>query len=152
MIWFCNSLWKSDVSQFVAVPDPVVIAVAPPDTVVGDVAILVCNVFGAPSGTTITYQWKRADMSSTSQIISETNMIQLPSVDVSDAGVYTCEVTVSDSTNNPHVIPASGSGSNTLTVTSKCGNINYCASLPTQCMYSYIKQQCMLKLSMKIII
>ena len=95
------------------------IAVAPPGTVVGDGATLVCNVFGAPSGTTITYQWKRADLSSTSQIISETNTVQLSSVGVSDAGVYICEVTVSDSTNNAHVIPASDSGSNTLTVTSK---------------------------------
>ena len=92
---------------------------APPDTVVGDGAILKCFIVGAPSGTTITYQWKRADTSSTSDIISETNMIQLPSVGVTDAGVYVCEVTISDSTDNPHVIPASGSGSNTLSVTSK---------------------------------
>ena len=41
------------------------------------------------------------------------------SVGVSDAGVYICEVAVSDSANNPHVISGSGSLNVTLTVTSK---------------------------------
>ena len=46
-------------------------------------------------------------------------LLYLPHVGVSDAGVYICEVTVSDSTNNPYVIPQSGSLSVTLTITSK---------------------------------
>ena len=43
------------------------------------------------------------------------------SVDVSDAGVYICEVTVSDhdSANNPHVISRAGSVNVILTVISK---------------------------------
>ena len=82
-------------------------------------AVLTCNVVGVPTGTSITYQWRRADMSSTSEIISKKNAIILPSVDVSDAGVYICEVTVSDSANNPYVIPESASVNVTLTVTSK---------------------------------
>ena len=41
------------------------------------------------------------------------------SVDVFDAGVYICEVTVSDSSNNPYVISGTGSVDVILTVTSK---------------------------------
>ena len=82
---------------------------------VGSLAILTCSVSDNPTGTTITYQWKRNGMtvatSSTYQVSS--------SVGVSDAGVYTCEVTVSDSSGSSHVISGSGSVNATLTVTSK---------------------------------
>ena len=46
-------------------------------------------------------------------------ILQLPYVNVSDAGVYICEVELSDSTDNPYVITKSDSQSITLTVTSK---------------------------------
>ena len=86
---------------------------------VGGTASLICNVVDTPTGTSITYQWKRADISSTSEIISEKNGLILPSLGVSDAGVYICEVTVSVAANNPYVIPGEGSVKVTLTVTSK---------------------------------
>ena len=70
-------------------------------------------------GTTITYQWKRADMSQISTPYSTVKSLYLPYVNVSDAGVYICEVAVSDSTNNPYVIPQSGSLSIAFTVISK---------------------------------
>ena len=41
------------------------------------------------------------------------------SVNVFDAGVYICEVTISDSANNPYVIPGTGSVEVVLTVISK---------------------------------
>ena len=43
-------------------------------------------------------------MSSTFKIISETYLILLLPVGVSDAGVYICEVTISDSGNNTYII------------------------------------------------
>ena len=86
---------------------------------VGGTASLICNVIDAPSGTSITYQWRKVDMSSTSEIISEKNGLILPSMGVSDAGVYICEVTVSDSANNPYVIYGTGSVNITVTVNSK---------------------------------
>ena len=86
---------------------------------VGTPAVLICNVVDTPSGTSITYQWRRADMSSKSEIISENNRILFPSVGVSDADVYICEVVVSNDANNPYVIPESGSVNITVTVISK---------------------------------
>ena len=86
---------------------------------VGNPAVLFCNVTPIPPGTTITYQWRRADMSPISAQHSAVKSLYLPYVGVSDAGVYICEVTISDSANNPYVIPQSGSLSVTLTVTSK---------------------------------
>ena len=86
---------------------------------VGTHAILICDVVSTPTGTSITYQWRRADISSTSEIISEKGGLLLLSVNVSDAGVYICEVTVSDSANNPYVLSETGSVNLTLTVTSK---------------------------------
>ena len=86
---------------------------------VGDLAFLTCNVSSIPPGTSITYQWRRADMSPITAQSSLKKVLHLQSVDVSDAGVYICEVTVSDSTNNSDVIPQSGSLNVTLTVTSK---------------------------------
>ena len=58
-------------------------------------------------------------MSPISAHSSTVQSLFLPYVGVSDAGVYICEVTLSDPTNNPYVIPQSGSMSITLTVTSK---------------------------------
>ena len=46
--------------------------------------------------------------------IESTTVVCFPYVKVSDAGVYICEVTVSDSTNNPY-----GSVNVTLTVPSE---------------------------------
>ena len=86
---------------------------------VGGTASLICNVSGTPIGTSITYQWRRADVSSISEIISESNVTYLPSVAVSDAGVYICDVSVDDSANQHYVIAESGSENVTLTVTSK---------------------------------
>ena len=82
---------------------------------VDDFASLMCNVTPIPPGTTITYQWRRADMSPISAQYSMGKVLQLPSVGVSDAGVYTCEVNVSDT----FIISQSGSANVTLTVTGK---------------------------------
>ena len=86
---------------------------------VDDLAGLICNVSSIPPGTTITYQWRRVDMSPISAQHLMVQVLLLPYVGVSDAGVYICEITISDSTNNPYVISQSGSMNVTLTVTSK---------------------------------
>ena len=85
---------------------------------IGDFVILRCDVT-IPFGSTITYQWRRADMSPISAHSSTVELLYLPYVGVSDAGVYICGATVNDPTNNPYVIPQNGSISITLTVTSK---------------------------------
>ena len=85
---------------------------------VGDPAFFTCNVTSIPPGTTTTYHWRRADMSSISGVIAGLVMY-LPRVGVSDAGVYICEVDVNDPSNNPYVIPQNGLVCITLTVTSK---------------------------------
>ena len=102
---------------FVTVPD--LVATDYGTTIhVGGPAVLICNVTIIPPGTTITtYQWRRADMSPSS--FSATEPLYLPYVHVSDAGVYICEATISDSTNNPYVISGTGSVNVTLTVSSK---------------------------------
>ena len=82
-------------------------------------AFLTCNVTNNPHGTTITYQWKRVDVLPISAEHLTVGSLYLPYVGVSDAGVYICEVNVSDSTHNPYVIPQSGSVTVPLTVTSK---------------------------------
>ena len=78
---------------------------------------LTCYLSNLPPSTTAKYQWKRIYMS----VIPEANLptYGISSVGVFDAGVYTCEVTVSDIGNSPHVISATGSVNITLTVTSK---------------------------------
>ena len=83
-------------------------------------AFLLCMVSGVPTGTPITYQWRRPDMSSTSGVISQ-NLIYMyiPHVGVSDAGVNICEVTINESANNPYIISQSASVHVTLTVTGK---------------------------------
>ena len=86
---------------------------------VNDAVILLCNVIDNPNGTTVDYKWRRAAMSQISGTIYPSYQIFFPYVVVSDAGVYICEATVSDSTNNPYVISQSGSLNITLTVTSK---------------------------------
>ena len=86
--------------------------------IVGSLAVLTCNVSNNPSGTTITYQWKReldGNVLATSAIYQVST-----SVDVSDAGVYICEATISDSAKNPHVISGTSSVNVILTVTSTC--------------------------------
>ena len=88
-------------------------------TEVGSPAVLQCNVVNSPNGTIVDYQWRRANMSPLSGIISQENPLYLPYVGVSDAGVYICEVNINDSTNNPNVISQSGSVNIILTVTSK---------------------------------
>ena len=103
---------------FIAVPD-LVVTDYDISAQVGDFGFLTCNVSGILPGMTITYQWRRADMSPISTQYSMGKILQLLYVGVSDAGVYICEVNVNVSTNNPYVIPRSGSLSVTLTVTSK---------------------------------
>ena len=85
---------------------------------VANQALMVCNVTNIPPGTTITYQWRRPDMSSISEVVTH-KYIYIPYVGVSDAGVYKCEVNISDPSNSPYVISQSDSVSITLTVTSK---------------------------------
>ena len=86
---------------------------------VGDVAALTCYVSGAPAGTTISIQWKRAtDMSAIPGANSPTFQVS-SSANIPDTGVYTCEVTISDEGNSPLVIPTMVSVNFTLTVTSR---------------------------------
>ena len=82
-------------------------------------AVLLCNVVNIPNGSIVDYQWRKADISSVSRILSEENSIYLPYVNVSDAGVYICEVIISDPSKNPNVICQSGSVNVTLSVISK---------------------------------
>ena len=99
---------------FTTVPNPNVTG-SDVSATVGSLAVLTCNVSNNPIGTNVTYQWKREGM-----LVGTSAMYQVSSsVGVSDAGVYVCEVTVSDSANNPHVIPGTGSVSVVLTVTGK---------------------------------
>ena len=81
---------------------------------VGNPANLTCSVSGNPTGTTINYQWKRAGMT----VATSAKYQVSSSVNVTDAGVYTCEVIVSDTANSPHVIPKTSSVDVALTVTS----------------------------------
>ena len=103
---------------FVTVPDLIVTG-SDTSAQVDDIVLLTCNVTSIPPGTAITYQWRRMDMSPISVLHLTGKSLFLPYVGVSDAGVYICEVTVNDSTDNPYVIPQSGSVSVTLIVTSK---------------------------------
>ena len=112
--WFiyCNGF--SIYCFFVTVPSPKVTG-SDVSVVVGRLAVLTCSVSSNPSGTTVTYQWKRAgELLATSALYNVSS-----SVGVFDAGVYICEVTVSDSASNLHVISGTGSVDVTLIVTSK---------------------------------
>ena len=82
---------------------------------VGSPAVLTCSVSNNPSGTTATYRWKR---DGNLLAASETYQVS-SSVDVFDAGVFTCEANVSASESSPHVISGTGSVNVTLIVTSK---------------------------------
>lgn len=84
---------------------------------VGNAAPLMCIVSDNPVGTTNSYVWKRPDMSVVLGATLET--YEISPVNISDAGMYTCEVTVSDQVNNPHVTSGSDSVDMTLTVASK---------------------------------
>ena len=82
---------------------------------VGSPGVLTCSVSNNPTGTTVTYQWKRAD-----QLLATSATYQVSSsVGVSDAGVYTCEADVSDYSGSPYVNSGTGSVNVTLTVTNK---------------------------------
>ena len=99
---------------FVTVPDPNITG-SDVSVIVSSLAVLTCSVSSNPIGTTITYQWKRDGM-----LLATSAMYQVSlSAGVSDAGVYICEVTVSDSANNPHVISGTGTVNVILTVISK---------------------------------
>ena len=113
-VYYCSDF--NDFCFVATVPDLKVTG-SDVSVIVGSLAVLVCSVSNNPSGTTITYmyQWKRDGM-----LIATSAIYQVSSsVDVSDAGVYICEVTVSDSANDPYVVSGTGSVSVTLTVTSK---------------------------------
>ena len=101
--------------SFITVPDPKVTG-GLVSAKVENSANLTCNVSGDPNGTTITYQWKRAG---TPLQGATSATYEVSSVAVSDAGVYTCEVTVRDSGGSTHVVSGTGSADVTLTVTSK---------------------------------
>ena len=102
---------------------------------VGDVAMLTCKVSGAPPGTIIKCQWRRAEDRSIIQGGSSTTYKVSSVASISDMGVYTCEVTVHDEWNSPLVIPASVSENITLTVTSK---IRYLSSAVLCILYDNI--------------
>ena len=67
-----------------------------------------------PSGTNVTHQWKRDGT-----LLATSAMYQISLVNVSDAGVYTCEAISTASGGSPHVIPGTGSVNISLTVTCK---------------------------------
>ena len=115
----CNYA-KSHISicNFATVPSPSVVGKSA-IVAVGDVAVLTCNVSGTQDGTTVTIQWKRAtDMSAIPGANSTMFEVSF-SANMSNSGVYTCEVTVSDEEKNSLVIPATVSVNITLTVSSK---------------------------------
>ena len=116
MLIFCSDF--NDYCIFVAVPDPIVTG-SDVSAVVGSPVVLTCNVSDNPSGTTITYQWKTGGISVMSKSNSSKYQVS-KSVTLSDSDVYTCEVTVSDSGNSPHVISGRSSEDIQLSVTSKC--------------------------------
>ena len=102
------------ISSFVAVPDPVVTG-NPDSADVGGPGVLTCSVPNNPNGSNVTYQWKRDG-----KVLATSGTYQVSSsVDISDAGVYTCEANVSSSVSSPYVINGTGSVNVTLTVTSK---------------------------------
>ena len=99
---------------FITVPKPVLTG-DPVSAEVGNSADLTCSVSSNVPMTTITYHWKRAGMT-----VATSAMYQVSSsVDLSDAGLYTCEVTVDDATSSPHVISGNNSVEVILTLTSK---------------------------------
>ena len=101
---------------FITVPDLKVTG-SDISVIAGSRAILTCSASNIPNGTTVTYQWKRDGIL---VYVATSEMYQVSSsVRVSDAGVYICEVTVSDSVNNPHVISGTGSVILRVTVTSE---------------------------------
>ena len=82
---------------------------------VGSPAFLTCSVSNNPNGTNVTYQWKRDG-----NLLATSAMYQVSSsVNIFDAGVYTCETKVSASVSSPYINPGTGSVNVTLTVTSK---------------------------------
>ena len=104
--------------NFITVPSPSVVGKSVV-VAVGDVAVLTCNVSGNPDGSTVTIQWKRAaDMSAIPGANSTIFEIS-SSANMSNNGVYTCEVTVSNEEKSSLVIPATVSVNITLTVSSK---------------------------------
>ena len=115
---------------FLAVPSPLMTGDAV-FVAVGDVAVLTCSVSGTPNGTIISYRWKRAaDVSAISGANSTIYMYQVSSsANMSDMGVYTCEVTVTDERNSPHVISATGCINITLTVASKHASIGFTSKI-----------------------
>ena len=86
---------------------------------VGDIAVLTCDVSGIPAGTNVKIQWKTATNMAAIVGANSTTYQVSSSANMSDMGVYMCEVTVSDERNNPLVIPITVSVDVTLTVTSK---------------------------------
>ena len=89
-------------------------------TNVSETPTLTCNVSAIPSKfeTTVRYQWKRPNMTEITEATSAMYQFSSP-VSVSDAGMYVCEVTVSDKGGNSYVIPGIGLVEIALNVTSK---------------------------------
>ena len=103
--------------MFDSVPNPEVTG-SGTTAAVGDAATLMCSTSSMLDGTTVTYQWKKSDMTKISGATSGTYQVS-SSVGVSDAGVYTCQVTISDAGGSQHVISGTSSLGIALTVTSK---------------------------------
>ena len=85
---------------------------------VGETPTLACNVSTIPDETTVAYQWKRPDMTEIAGATSEMYQFSSP-VGVSDAGVYTCEATVSGKGDSLYVTDGRASLEIALTITSK---------------------------------
>ena len=99
---------------FVAVPDPEVIG-NPVSADIGRSGVLACSVSNNPNGTNVTYQWQRnGHLLATSAVYNFSS-----SVNVFDAGVYTCEANVSASVSSPYVNSGTGLVDVILSVTSK---------------------------------
>ena len=108
------------------VPDPVVTG-SSVSADVGSPGVLACSVSNNPSGTNVTYQWKRDG-----NLLATSTMYQVSSsVNVFDAGVYTCKADVSASGGSPHAISGTGSVNVTFTVTSK-SRYQLCTFCPLQ--------------------
>ena len=108
---YCSDL--IDCYFIVAAPDLIVIGY-PVSADVGSLGVLTCSVSNNPSGTSVTYQWKR-----NGNLLATSETYQISSVNISDAGVYTCEANFSASGNSTLFNPGTSSVNVTLTVTSK---------------------------------
>ena len=86
---------------------------------------LTCTVTGAENlSPTITYQWTRDNGTTQTQVGTNSNTLSFSPLSLSDAGRYTCDVTVGSSYLNSDIMAASIPG-NSLSVTFQSKLLNH---------------------------